>query len=71
MLVAVKCDRKYQNPKGDIVSICSPDYGEPIYLKDKFQRITLEEGSKYLVDVQAKQFESKAFLAFNVVAKLG
>lgn len=71
MLVKMRCVRKFETKEGEAYSVLVPEFGKAINVKDKYQNVALVESALYLVEVEAKQKDGKAFLTFNVLAPIG
>lgn len=71
MLVKMRCVRKFNTKDGEAYSVLAPEFGKAINVKDKYQNVPLAESALYLVEVEARQKDGKAFLTFNVLAPIG
>lgn len=71
MLVKMRCVRKFETKEGEAYSVLAPEYGHVVPVKDKYQPVALKDTGLYLVEVEAKQKDGKAFLTFNVLAPIG
>ena len=71
MLVKMRCVKRYEGKTGEKYAELRGEVGKAVSIKEKYQNVPLKETGLYLVEIEAKQKDSQAFLTFNVLAEIG